>query len=79
MSCIGTPLITSINSSGLHRRAALLPFNQALSFHGPSYPSPIRLCLLLSPFLAKTESMEHSCCTSYPLSTRLVPGGFGGS
>ena len=41
------------------------------SFHAPS---SLRLCLLLSPFLAKTDSMRHSGCTSYsyPPSTGLV-------
>ena len=80
-------LITRINSSGLHWRGALLPFNV-----GPLLPCPLfllslpslrpfyfRVYLLLAPFLAKPDPMEHTCCTSYPPSARLVfnPGGVG--
>ena len=73
-------LITRINSSGLHWRGALPPCNA-----GPLLPRPLfslslaslppfyfGVYLLLAPFLAKPDPMEHTCCTSYPPSTRLV-------
>ena len=73
-------LITRINSSGLHWRGALLAFNV-----GPLLPCPLfslslaslppfyfGVYLLLAPFLAKPDPMEHTSCTSYPPSTRLV-------
>ena len=41
-------LITIINSSGLHWRGALLPFNAGPSFHAPSFLFPLLPCLLFS-------------------------------
>ena len=41
-------LITRINSSGLHWRGALLPFNAGPSFHAPSFLFPLLPCLLFS-------------------------------
>ena len=84
MSCIGTGIMhnllhvsrlgfrPAVYSLGLHWRGALLPFMQGPSFNAASSPSPIFLCFLLFPFLAKHDSLEYSCCNSYPLATRLV-------
>ena len=52
---------------------------QARSFHALSFPSPasllpfnFRVDFFLATFSAKPDPMEHSCCTSYPPSTRVM-------